>query len=195
MKTKITKVLALTLCAVLLVVGSVMGTVAYLTDQDSVTNTFTYGNVKITLTEHDYDNDSNAKENDYKLVPGQTYKKDTTIHVEAGSEACYLFVKIDEKFANSIFTLNMAANWQQLEINGVKMYYYNETVPGNRNVPVMISFKVAETAEVEHIEGFNNVEATIVAYAVQADGFTSAEAAWAATFSATVTPSPGNGTT
>ena len=50
MKTK-SKALLLTLCAVLLVAASVMGTMAYLTSTDKVENTFTVGNVKITLDE------------------------------------------------------------------------------------------------------------------------------------------------
>ena len=50
MKTK-SKALLLTLCAVLLVAASVMGTMAYLTSTDKVENTFTVGNVTITLDE------------------------------------------------------------------------------------------------------------------------------------------------
>ena len=50
MKTK-SKALLLTLCAVLLVAASVLGTMAYLTSTDTVTNTFTVGNVKIDLIE------------------------------------------------------------------------------------------------------------------------------------------------
>ena len=57
------KVLIIALCAVLLVSISVMGTMAYLTSQDSVKNTFTVGNVKITLDELDVDNDSNTEDN------------------------------------------------------------------------------------------------------------------------------------
>ena len=50
MKTQ-AKVLVAALCAVLLVVGSVMGTLAYLTDRQAVVNTFTVGNVDITVDE------------------------------------------------------------------------------------------------------------------------------------------------
>ena len=45
------KALLFTFCAVLLVVASVLGTMAYLTSSETVTNTFTVGNVKITLDE------------------------------------------------------------------------------------------------------------------------------------------------
>lgn len=54
MKTK-SKALLLSLCAVLLVAATVLGTIAWLTAQDSVTNTFTVGNVKIELKEPETD--------------------------------------------------------------------------------------------------------------------------------------------
>ena len=41
---KTTKSLLICLCAVMLVIGSVFGTLAYLTDSDSAVNTFTVGN-------------------------------------------------------------------------------------------------------------------------------------------------------
>lgn len=102
MKTK-TKALALALCAVLLVVSTVFVTMAYLTSQDSVTNTFTVGQVNITLDEADvksdgtYESDVNARvdANTYKLIPGHTYIKDPTIHVADDSEECWLFVKVE----------------------------------------------------------------------------------------------------
>lgn len=49
-KTK-TKALLMSLCAVLLVAASVLGTMAYLTDSKDVKNTFTVGNVAIKLDE------------------------------------------------------------------------------------------------------------------------------------------------
>ena len=45
------KPLVLALCAVLLVVGTILGTVAYLQDTASVVNTFTVGNVHLKLDE------------------------------------------------------------------------------------------------------------------------------------------------
>lgn len=49
MKTR-SKALLLTLCAVLLVAASVLGTMAYLTSTDEVTNTFTVGQVRSSWT-------------------------------------------------------------------------------------------------------------------------------------------------
>ena len=54
------KVLLLSLCAVLLVAASVLGTLAYLTSQDTVVNTFTVGKVKTTLDEADVHPDGTA---------------------------------------------------------------------------------------------------------------------------------------
>ena len=55
METK-NKALLLTLCAVLLVAASVMGTIAYLTSHDAVVNTFSVGSISMSLVEQDVDN-------------------------------------------------------------------------------------------------------------------------------------------
>ena len=113
MKTK-SKALLLTLCAVLLVAASVLGTMAYLTSQDTVTNTFTVGSVAIKLDEAKANPDGSlvpnaerVKANSYKLIPGHTYNKDPMVTVLKGSESSYIkmtvtFTKaaqLDEIFA------------------------------------------------------------------------------------------------
>ena len=96
MKSK-AKVLTLVLCAVLLVAGSVMGTLAYLTDSKEVVNTFTVGDVEIKVDETDVTPDGKPVEdadrvegNEYHLIPGQTYTKDPTMTVKKGSEESYV---------------------------------------------------------------------------------------------------------
>lgn len=96
------KIILSILCIGLAAVVSVMGTLAYLTDRDSVANTFTVGRVDIDLDEADVDADGQpvlnnqgepvdrVKENEYHLIPGRTYLKDPTITVKAGSEASYI---------------------------------------------------------------------------------------------------------
>ena len=76
---------------------SVAGTLAYLTDQDSVVNTFTVGKVQITLDETKVNTDGTVVEgaervqkNEYHLIPGQTYTKDPMITVEENSEEAYV---------------------------------------------------------------------------------------------------------
>ena len=96
MKSK-AKVLLLVLCAVLLVAGSVMGTLAYLTDRQEVVNTFTVGDVNIKVDEAPVTPDGKPEEgkdrvegNEYHLIPGQTYTKDPTMTVVKGSEESYV---------------------------------------------------------------------------------------------------------
>ena len=92
------KRIAVALVAVALIVCcSVAGTLAWLKAETSeVVNTFTYGDINIELDETDADNDGKSKENEYKMVPGNTIAKDPVVTVLAESEDCHLFVKITE---------------------------------------------------------------------------------------------------
>ena len=114
MKTK-SKALLLTLCAVLLVAASVLGTMAYLTSTDTVTNTFTVGKVEITLDETDVTNPNGprVKANSYKLMPGTTYTKDPTVTVKAGSEESYVRMKVT--FNNAAALMEMLPSAGNLE--------------------------------------------------------------------------------
>jgi predicted ribosomally synthesized peptide with SipW-like signal peptide len=95
---KAKKVVALLLCAVLLVVGSVSATMAYLNDtSEVVNNTFTIGKVELKLDEAKVDlygvKDENAARvttNDYKLIPNHTYVKDPTVTILKNSEESYV---------------------------------------------------------------------------------------------------------
>ena len=66
-KTK-TKALLMSLCAVLLVAASVLGTMAYLTDSKDVKNTFTVGNVSIKLDEAKVNADGKAIDKEGNVV-------------------------------------------------------------------------------------------------------------------------------
>ena len=114
MKTK-SKALLLTLCAVLLVAASVLGTMAYLTSTDTVTNTFTVGKVEIKLDETDVTNPTGPRvqANSYKLMPGTTYTKDPTVTVKAGSEESYVRMKVT--FNNAAALMEMLPNADNLE--------------------------------------------------------------------------------
>lgn len=107
MRTK-TKALVLSLCAVLLVISTVFATMAFLTSQDKVTNTFTVGEVSITLDEKDTDNSQTNtttsgrdKANKYHLLPSQTYEKDPTVHVTTNSEDCFVYVEVTNGIAGA----------------------------------------------------------------------------------------------
>ena len=198
MKTK-SKALLLTLCAVLLVTASVLGTMAYLTSTDEVQNTFTVGQVQITLDEKDTDHSTpdadRDKANAYHLLPGNEYEKDPTVHVNAVSEDSWIFVKVENGIAafeaatsteengyKSISDQITANGWTAL--NGVaNVYYkpYTKSATGS-DLIVFSNFKIADTANDVHGWATLNATVNITAYAVQKDGFDTASAAWTATF-------------
>ena len=198
---KAKKILALLLCAVLLIGATVAGTVAYLTSQDTVTNTFTVGKVEITMDESKVDaygkkylkevkdNEGNTSDtvvnsasdatrvdgNQYKLIPGHEYIKDPTIHVASTSEECYLFVKIEK---NDIFTLSGQTDWTN--INGTNFWKYKEKVAGGTNVTVFGKFTYDANGTVKEPTNHQSEQIVITAYAIQADGFNSVDEAWSA---------------
>lgn len=195
MKKKLFKTLGIIACALILMVGSIAGTYAYLTSTAQTTNTFTVGNVKITMDEAKVDaNGAVVQGADrvvtddtfaYKLIPGHTYIKDPTIHVDDNSEACWLFVRIDDQIsaiqdATTIANQLAANGWTPVDGTGV--YYYANPVSAGADVVVFNSFKILGTVTNETIDDYANKKIIVTAYAVQADGFTTAYAAWDATF-------------
>lgn len=208
MKTK-RKALLLSLCAVLLVVASVMGTMAYLTSTDEVKNTFTVGSdVAITLDEAKVDENgtkvlgedgnpvARVDKNEYKLMPGHTYTKDPTVHVTG--EDCYVFVKVSngisaiEATGNATIAAQMAANgWKAVDgQTGLYIYAKGEdtktVAKANDELSVFGTFTVKDDAKIGDLEAVKSANITITAYAVQKDGFENSTAAqiWSAAFGA-----------
>lgn len=211
MKTR-SKALLLTLCAVLLVAASVLGTMAYLTSTDEVTNTFTVGQVKIKLDEAKANPDGSlvanadrVKANEYKLLPGHTYNKDPMVTVLSGSESSYVKMTVTFSKANeldaifapgsadltSIFNGYDAAKWiakgntkDATANTRTYEFWYKETV-GAPTADVALdalfdSITVPGTITNEQLATIEGMTITVNAYAIQADGFANAEAAWAA---------------
>lgn len=209
MKTK-RKALLLTFCAVLLVVASVLGTIAYLTANDKVTNTFTVGQVAINLDEAKVTEDGKAvtpvervKENRYKLLPGHTYTKDPTVTVLKGSESSYIkmtvtFTKakeLDAIFApngaelTSIFKGYDSANWiakgntENTDANTRTYEFWYKDAVGAPTADVKLdalfdSITVPSTINNDQLKTIADMTITVNAYAIQADGFKTAEEAW-----------------
>lgn len=118
---KSTKALFVVLCVILLVTGSVMATLAYLTDTDKVVNNVTVGKVDITVDESEVTPDGEIVEgadrvegNEYHLIPGQTYVKDPTMTVKQGSE---------DSFVRMLVTINC--------LNELKAIFGDDFLPEN----------------------------------------------------------------
>ena len=107
------KVAALALVVLLLVAAVVGGTLAYFTDTDSATNTFTVGNVDIELDEAavSYEGGNwvagteRVQSNTYeKVYPGAVIPKDPTVH-NVGSNSAYVRVKVNIDPGFNLLTL------------------------------------------------------------------------------------------
>lgn len=197
---KMYKAMLLVLCAVLLVAGSVMGTLAYLKAQTgTVKNTFTVGSVAITLQEYAIDNTTGKKTTDVvdkleniKLVPGRTIEKNPFITVGDSSEDCYLFVKI-ENGLDTDAVIHMIDGWAR--IGETNYWMYNQKVSATKKIDVFDYFTC--NTEIENGATWADSSITITAYAVQAEGFvdgnsngTAADEAWAASGFGTTNSNP-----
>lgn len=172
MKKKLTLVVSLLLVMAL----SIGGTIAWLTDTETVTNTFTVGNIDITLEESTVD---------YKMIPGNDIAKDPLITVIGGSEDCWLFVEFTESDNLADFiTYDEAAGWNELK-PGV---YYREVTASDadQEFEVLAGDKVTvkDTVTKDMMDAITKGEVekptlTFTAYAIQRDAnFTTAAAAW-----------------
>lgn len=177
--------------ALALIVGVAGGaTFAWLTAKsDTVVNTFTYGDINITLEE--------TTGSDYKIIPGVDIGKDPKVTVKAGSEACWLFVKVEEEgtFVADKVTYSIADGWTKGD--GTKIpanVYYREVAANdaNQEFPVLKDNKitVSDTLTKIDISGIltTTPKLSITAYAIQKDGMTDAAAAWAAINDAATQP-------
>ena len=186
MKRKI----ALLMAAVMLFGVTVGATIAYLTSTTSVvTNTFTAGKVEITLDEAKVNEKGKiiAKEdrhsaNTYDLFPGSTYDKDPRVNVQSTSEDCWLFVKVVNPIAaieadTTIENQMIAKGW--VKINADKNIWAYPTI-AKANDKVYLFETVTISGTVTDISSYNNAQITVQAYAVQAENFTTYEAAWTA---------------
>ena len=186
--------------ALALIVGVAGGaTFAWLTAKtDPVVNTFTYGDINITLAEN--------TGSDYKIIPGVDIRKDPKVTVEAGSEACWLFVKVDEENwptltyvdgENTVRKVNygIADGWMKGDGTNIPAnVYYREVAAANdanQEFPVLKDNKitVSNTLTKIDIKGLSATpKLSITAYAIQKDGMTDAAAAWAAINDAATQP-------
>ncbi len=121
-------------------------------------------------------------ENEYKLIPGHEYTKDPMVHVVKGSEECWLFVKVENGIkdieAETTISAQMAANNWTLVNGETNVYAYANKVDARdakQSIPVFGEFTLKTDAVVE---GYETAVITIDAYAVQADGFATAQIAW-----------------
>ena len=174
------------LLALVLVIGCVAGgTVAWLVAKtEPVVNTFTYGNINIALAE--------TTGTSYKIIPGTDITKNPKVTVKGGSEACWLFVKVEEVGAISTITTDpvhyaIDTGWAQLkdkdgkDVSGV-YYRLVDAVDNDTAFNVLKDNKIIVSGELtkETINGYAVQQPTLTftAYAVQKENIADAKTAW-----------------
>lgn len=182
------KAIVAVVALVLVLCCAMGGTLAWLVAKtDPVVNTFTYGDINIDLSESD--------DLDLKMIPGNSIKKDPVVTVKKGSEACWLFVKVEKSSNFDTFmtcSVNTAENeWKELSsaASGNYKVYYREvaatTVDTDFAVLANNSVSVKETVTKDNLNALDANSAnnyptlTFTAYAVQRDtNITTAAQAW-----------------
>lgn len=190
-KRLITAIIALSL-ALCCLVGVTM---AWLMDETpTVENTFTYGDVTITLKESPVDANGQKNgdavegtKNSYAMIPGNEYYKDPVVAVAANSETCYLFVKFEEigdasEYLEYTSTLNTTKGWTL--VPGTRNVWYREVVKSTdeQSWHLLEGDKITVNADKVQKDTFNS-ESTLpalkyTAYAAQKANLT-VEQAWA----------------
>ena len=171
------KIVICALSIAVIICCAVGGTFAWLTTQTGeVRNTFTIGNIDITLAE---------TTSDFKMIPGESIAKDPVVTVKANSEACWLFVKVTESDnLDSFISYSVDSGWTAL--TGVSGVYYREVaaVSADSSFDVLTgnAVTVKDTVTKTMMDALTDntlPTLTFKAYAIQKSGFDTVEAAWA----------------
>ena len=169
-------------------------TFAYMTSKTGpVTNTFTYGNVSITLDEGKVGENNGlftdkgvtrVSGNSYKVVPGNSYDKDPTVHVGANSDKCYIFVNVINGFTayeadadgkDTVAEQMKANGWTNMSGN---IWYKADAVTKGTDHVVFTKLHISDNLDNQKAEAAAQTSIVISAYAIQAEGFDSATEAY-----------------
>lgn len=200
------KKIIVTLLAIVLLIGcTIGGTLAWLTaTSGTVTNTFTVGDINITLQEYPFKTDSTTELDEsatpvqsidtYKVVPGGEQPKKPFVTVKAKSENCYVYVNVVNNLTidkTLVVNYDTPANWTQIATQTAAdgtvstLYRYNSIMNYSENdsEPLVVFTKVTYSNSIQKdsetdLEIGQLKDKTIVlkAYAHQSDNTTQAVA-------------------
>ena len=179
---------------VLLLIAAVGGAIAYFTDTETATNTFTIGNVNITLSEPHWSttdsNNNNVPDAAENISPGVTVAKDPTITNDSATAPAYVYAKVEIPCSSDstpveLFTLNSIGSGWTLMTDGActsgkatKVYNYGTAsamtaLTAGSSTPAVfssISLNNAVDGSQQGLSGNKNV--VVTGYGVQTNGLT-----------------------
>ena len=179
------KILVLAVSVCLVAILAIGGTLAYFTDEEEATNTFTVGNVDITLTEPNWE--GTGSQDAPEVYPGEPLAKDPTV-TNTGANPCFVRIKV-----TGLDCLAPAGNIQ-LRTGGVigalgadweksgDYYYYKKVLAVGESNSALFDHIVIPTG-LENGDAETEFNVVVTAEAVQAQG---AKASWAAVQTMTV---------
>lgn len=180
------KIIALCLVIALAATAVIGGTLAYFTDEDDATNTFTVGNVDITLTEPNWNSSGSADAPE--VYPGEALAKDPTV-TNDGANPCFVRIKVtgldclgnagNITYRTDYVDNNLGDNWVK-HTDGY--FYYNKVLAVNETTDALFDQIVIPTA-LTNGNAEDEFNVVVSAEAVQAQG---AKASWSAVQTMTV---------
>lgn len=153
-------------------------------------------------------NEPRRKSNTYHLIPGMTYTKDPTLTVEKGSSESYvrMLVTLDhyseikeiDSLGGELFVLEnlvggiMQDKWLVQNNKTIDQdadtitfeYRYFKAVDASAETedqvlaPLFTSFTIPAEVTNDELQSIDNMKITVCGHAIQATGFTDADAAW-----------------
>ena len=168
------KIVSLSLVIALLATLVIGGTLAYFTDTDDATNTFTVGNVEIDLTEPDWD--ASGATDAPTVYPGEALAKDPTVE-NKGANPCFVRIKVTglDSLKNAglseqdIALRNVdTAHWTYNEEDGY--YYYKGILAAGQKVEDLFTHIVMPTDLNNETVKDTPYNVVVKAEAVQAQG-------------------------
>ena len=205
---------AILLCVTLVALAAIGATFAYLTSTATVNNTFTMGNVKITLDETNVNDPEGDRvtANEYNVYPGAVVTKDPIVH-NVGKNAAYIRATVNVSnwmnlcaayypefgihfpsagYENSLELLvgQLGEGWSVVGVTigdtftdgafGAKfiLKYEGTLAAGEHTTAMFQTVTIPAGIDNANTESFSGVK--VVAQAIQADGFDTWEAAFAA---------------
>ena len=205
---------AILLCVTLVALAAIGATFAYLTSTATVNNTFTMGNVKITLDETNVNDPTGARvtSNEYNVYPGAVVTKDPIVH-NTGKNAAYIRATVNVsnwmnlcaayypdfkytfgqegyKAALNLLVGELGEGWSVVGVEAGDTFtigqfdakfilkYDGKLASGADTTAMFQTVTIPAGIDNANTESFSGVK--VVAQAMQADGFDTWEAAFAA---------------
>ena len=169
------KILVFAVSIILTLTAFVGATIAYIAAlAGPVENSFTIGDVEISLTE--------TTGVDYSMIPGKEITKDPCVTVKQGSETCWLYVKVDKTTGfDDYLSFEMEEGWTMLP--GHANVYYRSVLKSSSNQDFGVLkgdvVTVSATLTEEKMSGITvTPKLGFKAYAIQAEGVETALRGW-----------------